>query len=154
MIAAPLPPSVLPPAGSVPSADSLTNLFLQAGHLLELRLDQALSAQGLTARQHRALGHIATHPYITRVELADALRVSGQAVGGLTQRMHSAGLIERISSGPGFPMSFLLTPLGQVSLRRAAPIVAATERDTVTALSTASLGSLLETVHALIDQLA
>jgi DNA-binding MarR family transcriptional regulator len=66
-------------------------MLLLAGHLLETRLDQALQSCGMTTRQYRALRQIADHPEVTRVALADALSISRQAGGGLSQRMWRGG---------------------------------------------------------------
>jgi DNA-binding MarR family transcriptional regulator len=143
-----------PPRSGVPSGTDLTSHILLAGHLFEQRLDQALDAEGLTARQYRALQHISLNPEVTRVELAHVLRISRQASGGISQRLHKAGLIERNWQGPGLSISFTVTESGRQHLRRASPIVAAAERDILAGLSQSTARSLVVAVHELIAEMA
>jgi hypothetical protein len=65
----------------------LTSMVLLVGHLLELRLDDELHPYGLTTRQYRALKFIGQNPECTRSDLAQELRISRQAAGGLSHRM-------------------------------------------------------------------
>jgi DNA-binding MarR family transcriptional regulator len=142
-----------PAVTDMPVSTDLTGLILLAGHLFEQRLDQALEPEGLTARQYRALQHIALNPEVTRVELAHVLRISRQASGGISQRLQKAGLIERNWQGPGLSVSFMITESGRRHLRRASPIVIDTERHILAGLSTSSAHSLVDVVHELIAEM-
>jgi DNA-binding MarR family transcriptional regulator len=141
-----------PVAESPPSSD-LTDRILLAGHLFELHLDQALAEQGLTARQFRALQHIDMTPGANRVELALALRVSREAVGGIAQRLHRLGLIDRAELGPGRPVSFTITELGSRRLRDAVPLVTQTEQRILGRLSPPLGSSLPAMMKELITEL-
>ncbi|HEY2205206.1 MAG TPA: MarR family winged helix-turn-helix transcriptional regulator [Pseudonocardia sp.] len=134
--------------------NSLTSTFALASHLLELRLDQALSGQGITARQYRALRHIADEPGVTRVDLASFLRITPQAAGGLSQRLHDAGLIERSLPVGGLPISFTITDQGRTQLARAAPVVMATERETLAKLPSGTVESLVGAMRELLLEIA
>lgn len=105
----------------------LTYLMAKVGHLLERRLDQALTGVGLTLRQFIALAHIAARPGLSGADLARALLTSPQAVNTLVQRLVAAGLVDR-ADGPGrAPRALILSPSGARALRRAAPVATATE---------------------------
>jgi DNA-binding MarR family transcriptional regulator len=130
--------------------DDLASVVLLAGHLLELRLDQALRPEGLTARQLRALRYIAVTPHVTRGELAAVLCTSRQAAGGIAQRLHAIRLIDKTGAGPGLPVAFEVTELGRQCLLRARAVVADTERAVTAQLSTSTLESFTRLLRELI----
>lgn len=71
--------------GQVSAAEHLTQAISALGHLLELRIDQALSEEGITTRQFVALIHISGDSNLHRSSLARILHISPQAAAGLTQ---------------------------------------------------------------------
>ncbi|GAA5163339.1 hypothetical protein GCM10023321_50030 [Pseudonocardia eucalypti] len=104
------------------------------GHLLQVRIDQALSAEGITARQFDALEHIAADSGLHRASLARILHTSPQAAAGLTRRLHDRGLLERHFLDPWSPITFAITEAGTRCLARARPIVTAVEREVLSHL--------------------
>ncbi|WP_051342471.1 MarR family winged helix-turn-helix transcriptional regulator [Pseudonocardia spinosispora] len=133
------------------SGTGLITDLAAVAHLLERRLDHALSEDGLTARQYRALRLIAAEPGISRILLAKALYITPQAVGGLTQRLHSAELIDRVGGESG--LSFTITPAGAEALATASPLVAAAQRDLLARLPTGTLDTLTANVHELLTEI-
>jgi DNA-binding MarR family transcriptional regulator len=93
------------------------------------------------------------NPHLTRVELAEVLGISRQASGGISQRLHKAGLIDRSGQGPGLPVSFTVATSGRQHLTRAAPIVTATERRILDSLRAPTATSLVAAVYELIEEM-
>jgi DNA-binding MarR family transcriptional regulator len=141
-------------ADAVWAGSDLTSAILLAGHLMELRVDDALRARDLTVRQYRVLRHIAGHPRVTRVELAKALCISRQTAGGISQRLRNAGLIDRDSDCPGWPVHFTLTDSGRSHLDLASPLVAIAEQDILVRLPYATASVLVAVIHELITEMA
>lgn len=132
---------------------SLITDISTVAHLLEQLLDHALNGDGLTARQYRALRHIWTTPGISRMELAKALYITPQAVGGLTQRLYGAGLIERDGGDSGLLVSFTVTELGADVLSRTMPIVAASQSEVMARLPTGTLDNLSVSIRELLTEI-
>lgn len=107
---------------------SFTSAVLLAGHLLELQLDAELQPYGLTTRQYRALQFIRRNPDCTRTDLAQALQITKQAAGGLSHRMVTSRMLERVDAPVGYPVSYYVTRLGQRMLHQAAFVVRDAER--------------------------
>lgn len=129
--------------------DDLVNTISLVGHLLEQRMDQALSAVGLTARQHTALLHIVDTPGLSRGALGRLLRVSPQAAGTLTRRLRDAGLIDYDEADPGLPVSFTVTESGHQRILDATPIVATTGRHVLARLPSVTVEFLVDAMRAL-----
>jgi DNA-binding MarR family transcriptional regulator len=142
------------PARTGAGHDDLATAILMAGHLVELRLDDVLRPTDLTVRQYHALRHIGDHPGVTRPQLATALCVTRQAAGGLGQRLHRAGLIERDRHGPGGPVHFRLTAAGRRQLQLGGPIVAEAEHDILKHLPSDSACALRAVINELSHQVA
>jgi DNA-binding MarR family transcriptional regulator len=130
--------------------ESLTRLVTVAAHLLELRLDKALRAVGISMRQFHTLSVIASDPGVSRAELAKQLQISPQAAGGLTLRLAAAGLIERPTLRSGVPTPHRLTDAGIRRLQDATSVIAAGERGAVQSLPEASLSSIRDGLRALV----
>lgn len=133
-----------------PGDDRLTQSVSRLGHLLELRLSQVLSVEGITARQFNALLHIAENPQPTRGTMAAALRISPQAAGGLSRRLHARGLVTRVHSTPWEPTTFELTASGMKHLSDALPIAVAAEREALSQLSPGAAENLVRSIHELL----
>ena len=127
----------------------LTYRLAKAEHLLEQRLDHALDEVGLTLRQFTVLAHVGRTPGLSRADVARLLLTTPQAVGGLVQRLVTAGLIQRAASSPGLPIGLTLTAAGEHALHRAAPLVRETEDTAVAAVAEDER----QRVGAILDQL-
>lgn len=133
--------------------DDLMDTISRVGHLLEQRMDQALSAVGLTARQHRALLHISETPGLSRGSLGRFLRVSPQAAGTLSRRLRDAGLIDYDEADPGLPVSFTITESGRQRILQATPIVSTTGRSVLSQMPTVTVELLIDAMNDLARQI-
>ena len=140
--------------------DHLTYLLARVAHLLERRVERALTtygagrtSTGLTLRQLSALVHIARAPGLSTADLARALLTSPQAVGTLVQRLETAALIQRLPDRPGLRVALRATPAGITALTRAAPIATTAERVALANLDAADLATTEQTLRQLLDQL-
>lgn len=131
---------------------SLTSTVLLVGHLLELRLDDELQPYGLTTRQYRALLFIQQNPDCTRSDLAQALGISRQAAGGLSLRMVSSRMLERVDAPAGYSVSYFVTSFGRRILDQASFVVAELEERLMERLSVTPPGGLVDAMEDLIQQ--
>jgi DNA-binding MarR family transcriptional regulator len=131
----------------------LTYQLAKAEHLLEQRLDHALGEVGLTLRQFTVLAHIARAPGMSRADVARLLLTTPQAVGGLVQRLVTAGLIQRGASSPGLPIGLTLTPAGERALHRAAPIAREAEDSAIAAVAEDERRQVEQVLNLLIAEL-
>jgi DNA-binding MarR family transcriptional regulator len=127
-------------------------MVLLVGHLLELRLDDELQPYGLTTRQYRALKFIGQNPECTRSDLAQELRISRQAAGGLSHRMMNTRMLDRVDAPAGYPVAYFITSLGRRMLDNATRVVAELERNLTEGPSVTSPGSLVNAMKDLIQQ--
>ena len=134
------------------AAEHLTQSISALGHLLELRIDQALSDEGITARQFIALVHIASDPNLHRSSLSRILHISPQVAAGLTHRLRDRGLLQRTVLDRWSPITFAITDIGLRCLARTRPIVTQVERDTLSHLSGRIASTLVEAVSALVHE--
>lgn len=139
-------------AGDGRRPGSLTSAVLLVGHLLELRLDDELQPYGLTTRQYRALLFIQQNPDCTRGDLAGALGISRQAAGGLSLRMVSSRMLERVDAPAGYSVSYLVTRFGREMLDQATLVVAELEENLMEGVSVAPSESLVRVMEDLIQQ--
>src|SRR5438874_7968071 len=116
---------------SSPGADeqsrfSAWHAFLVAHAALEPILNRELeTACGLPLRWFDVLTqlHLTPHKRLSMTELANAVLLSKSGLTRLVDRIEEAGLVQRVSA-PGDRRSLLivLTPSGEKTLKRAAPI--------------------------------
>jgi DNA-binding MarR family transcriptional regulator len=131
----------------------LTYQLAKAEHLLEQRLDHALGEVGLTLRQFTVLAHVARAPGMSRADVARLLLTTPQAVGGLVQRLVTAGLIQRGASSPGLPIGLTLTAAGERALRRAAPIAREAEDSAIATVAEDERRQVEQVLNLLIAEL-
>jgi DNA-binding MarR family transcriptional regulator len=106
----------------------------------------ALRAHGINPRQFSVLGLLARDPDLSQAELARRVLVTPQSMSESLVGLLRAGLVERDEAGSGQPARVRLTEAGRELLRRAYPVVEATDRVGFGALNTderADLGRLL-----------
>jgi len=149
---------VLPLDGKVGEQEALgvnhlTYQLAKAEHLLEQRLDHALGEVGLTLRQFTVLAHVARAPGMSRADVARLLLTTPQAVGGLVQRLVTAGLIQRGASSPGLPIGLTLTTAGERALRRAAPIAREAEDSAIATVAEDERRQVEQVLNLLIAEL-
>jgi DNA-binding MarR family transcriptional regulator len=116
-------------------ASGLTYSLFRLGHLLEMKLNQRLAPQHLTARQLSALLHIEETPGLSRVTLANMLQITPQAAGGLARRLDERGLITRTFTELRSPMTYSLTTTGRRRLEQAKPIAEDAAIEALSAIS-------------------
>lgn len=133
--------------------DHLTYLMAKVGHLLERRVDEAVSQAGLTLRQFSALAHIARRPGLSSSDLARSLLTTPQAVNTLVSRLEAAGLISRAPSLPRQPLVLTLTTSGVQALQRAALLASEAETAALAGLETGQLAATRQTLELLLEQL-
>lgn len=109
------------PAPDDRDALPLCEALIFLGRLLDRRLQRRLGAEGVTAGQYLVLSHVARRPGVSRAGIARAVKVTPQAVGGLTARLMSDRLLSRSGAGPGEPASFTITESGVRALDLARP---------------------------------
>jgi DNA-binding MarR family transcriptional regulator len=114
--------------------DGLAPSVVVVAHLFEQRLVQALRPLHISMRQYMALRIIEDNPFVSRVGLARLLRVSPQAVGGLTNRLAEAGLLGWAPHGPGAPKHYQLTPAGTDRVAKAREVMHCQQQMTVEAM--------------------
>jgi DNA-binding MarR family transcriptional regulator len=110
-----------------PVREPLTCVLIKLGHLLEQQMNRELADEKLGVNQYLALIYIASHPKISRAELARGLCVTPQAAGALTGQLVEAGLLARTPHRPGRPIELELTSAGVTVIGRASPGVGARE---------------------------
>jgi DNA-binding MarR family transcriptional regulator len=84
-------------------------------------MQAVLARYGISAGQFMALNHVAHNPGISRADLARALHISPQAVGGLVDQLSRQGLLDRSASQPGRPIALSLTRAGRLTIDGATP---------------------------------
>jgi DNA-binding MarR family transcriptional regulator len=117
---------VTSPGTDEPSRFNAWHGFLVAHAALELILNRELEAAcGLPLRWFDVLTqlHMTPHKRLSMTELASAVLLSKSGLTRLVDRIEEAGLVQR-AAAPGDRRSLLivLTPSGQKTLKRAAPI--------------------------------
>jgi DNA-binding MarR family transcriptional regulator len=127
-------------------------MVLLVGHLLELQLDDELQPYGLTTRQYIALQFVQQKPDCTRGDLAQALRISRQAAGGLSHRLMNSRMLERVDAPAGHSVSYFVTSFGRRILDQATAVVAELEQDLRQRLSSTTPGGLVGTMEDLLQQ--
>ena len=119
-------PRVKSPGADQPSRFNAWHAFLVAHAALEPILNRELEAAcGLPLRWFDVLTqlHMTPHKRLSMTELANAVLLSKSGLTRLVDRIEEAGLVQR-ASAPGDRRSLLivLTPSGEKTLKRAAPI--------------------------------
>jgi DNA-binding MarR family transcriptional regulator len=95
----------------------------------------ALRAHGINPRQFSVLGLLARDPDLSQAELARRVLVTPQSMSESLTGLLRAGLVERDEAGSGQAARVRLTGAGRDLLRRAYPVVQATDRDGFGALT-------------------
>jgi DNA-binding MarR family transcriptional regulator len=98
-------------------------VLIELGRLIERRMQQRLSEYEVTAGQFMALTCIAAKPGSSRADLARVLRISPQAVGGLSQHLVTKRLISRTNPPRGLPTEFTMTTAGRHLLSHSDPLM-------------------------------
>jgi DNA-binding MarR family transcriptional regulator len=114
---------------ATPGDEAWSCVAVKLGRLIERRMQAALAPYGITPGQFIALNHVAQNRGISRADLARALCISPQAVGGLVDQLTRQGLLDRSPSQPGRPIALSLTRAGRLTLNRATPAVQEFSRD-------------------------
>lgn len=99
--------------------ESLPNVLIKLGRLLERRLHRELSTQQISVGQLLVLAHIGRHPGVSRAGIARAVQLSPQAVGGLAAQLLDNGLVCRTTPVRGNPVAFTITDAGCDALEEA-----------------------------------
>ena len=142
------------PHADVDPEEHLTSLMAKVEHLLERRLDTALAGHSLTLRQYRLLAMVGRLPGVSSAELARGLLISRQAVSGLVQRLHTAGLIHRTSGLGREHFVLSLTGAGFEILQRATPRATEAEAAALAGLEPAEVDAARLALQRLLHHLA
>jgi DNA-binding MarR family transcriptional regulator len=110
----------------------------------------ALRAHGINPRQFSVLGLLARDPDLSQAELARRVLVTPQSMSESLTGLVRAGLVERDEVGSGQAARVRLTGAGQNLLRRAYPVVQATDRDSFDALTAAERDDLRRLLQKLL----
>jgi DNA-binding MarR family transcriptional regulator len=110
----------------------------------------ALRAHGINPRQFSVLGLLAGDPDLSQAELGRRVLVTPQSMSESVAGLVRAGLVERDEARSGQATRLRLTETGRELLRRAYPVVAATEQDGFGALSAAERDDLRRLLHKLL----
>lgn len=128
--------------------------IVRVAHVLQRRMDEALSSAGLNARQFSILVYLAQTPNITAGKLARLVLVTPQSMSDLLAGLVEAGLVEREPpSGRGHPMGAALTRAGRAALARAFPLVEELDRSTTAGMSRADAKRFNEQLHDMLERL-
>lgn len=101
-----------------PSSKPLLHLFLHIGRLLEERLREPLADAGVHHGQGRVLDALLHRGPMTVGALAGGLRIAQPTATVMTQRMQSAGLLERwVDARDARRVTLTLTPRGSAAAR-------------------------------------
>ncbi|MEY2934994.1 MAG: hypothetical protein RL033_5743 [Pseudomonadota bacterium] len=106
----------------------------------------ALRQHDISPRQFSVLAHVVREPGLTQAELARRTMVTPQSMSELIATLLDAGLLSREAIQPGRQAELEVTGLGKALLRKAYPVVEATNRESFAALTGAErqlLGELL-----------
>ena len=131
----------------------LTYLIAKVSHQLQLVLDRALQAEGITLTQFSALAHIARAPGLSGAELARLLLTTPQATATLIGRLVRLGLVERPDTRRGVAGAMRLTPGGLSKLQAAENIALPTERQALSALTAQEQGNIATALTNLLQSL-
>ena len=127
---------------------------VRVAHVLQRKMDETLSAVGLSARQFSVLVYLARTPNITAGRLARLVLVTPQSMSDLLASLVAAGLVEREApAGRGHPMGATLTRAGRAALGAAFPLVESLERETTAGLSRSDVKRLNEQLHEILERL-
>ena len=123
---------------------------IKLGRRLERQLQHGLNGLGLSASQLVAMIDIARHPGISRADLSRELRITPQAIAGITGNLLGMKLIARTKHVPGRPTAFSVTRLGAQMLRQATPALKAVHGDLLASLQPTTASTVDVTVRQLL----
>jgi DNA-binding MarR family transcriptional regulator len=114
----------------------------QLGYLVVRVADQisrpwfaALQEHGVNPRQFSILSILVQDPELSQAELARRVMITPQSMSESIGRLLSLGLLRRDEVVPGHAARLSVTLTGKALLRRAYPVVEATNRESFSALS-------------------
>jgi DNA-binding MarR family transcriptional regulator len=131
----------------------LTYLIAKVSHQLQLVLDRALQAEGLTLTQFSALAHIGRAPGLSSADLARALLTTPQAVATLVRRLIALGLVERPEIGRGLAGTIRLTQTGLHKLQAAEELALPAEQHALNAITPAQKQHVAAILKSLLESL-
>lgn len=139
-------------AASLSDGGETVVMLVIAGRRLRERIDDSLSAIGMTMRHVSALGHLQRQNDLSYSDLARRSGITAQSMRATAAQLQQLGAISAITAGQGQRARLELTPTGHELLRQAKSVIADTENAILGRLDDDTRTMLRRTLPSVIAQ--